>query len=338
VRLGDLVGHARAVAWLRRAADDARMPGALLLVGAAGVGKRTLAHGLAARLLCEAPEAGDACARCAACTRLAAGTHPDLRVVARDDERRDIRIEQVRDLLRWLALAPLAGGRKVALVADAHCLNEHGQNALLKTLEEPPPSAVLILTATAPALLLPTVRSRCRVVRLDPLPDDDVVRVLTARGVDVARARALAPLAGGAPGRVLALEADEATAVRARVLETLGALEGLDAAVLSQVAADLGRSGLEVALTTAVGWYRDLLQHALGVPDLPLHTPEAAAAIDAAASRLDPAGRLRQLEAVCDTLDAIGRNANRQLAVETMLLRLRDLERRRPTPAWTSIP
>jgi DNA polymerase III subunit delta' len=336
--LAEVVGHTRAVDRLRRAADEGRVPGAVLLLGPAGVGKRLLARGFAARLLCEAPVAGDACGVCGHCTRLAAGTHPDLRAVTRDEERRDIRIEQVRDLLRWLVLHPLSAPRKVAIVAEAHLLNEHGQNALLKTLEEPPPSSVLVLTATAPALLLPTVRSRCQVLRLDPLSGADVVRVLGAHGLDAERAAAVAPLAAGAPGRVLALAADEAVAVRRRVLEALGRLEGLDAAQLSQLALEVARGPLEVALAAAVGWYRDLLQQAAGAADLPLHTPEAAAEVRGAAGRLDVPARLRQLEAVCDTLQAIDRNANRQLALETMLLRLRDLERRLPTPSWTSIP
>src|SRR5205823_13403059 len=111
---------------------------------------------------CAAPVAGDACQACAHCTRVAAGTHPDLRTVERDAERRDIRIEQVRELARWLALQPLMAHRKVAIIDGAHCLSEPAQNALLKTLEEPPPSAVLLLTAAAAALLLPTVRSRCQ--------------------------------------------------------------------------------------------------------------------------------------------------------------------------------
>src|SRR4029077_11461968 len=110
---------------------------------------------------------------------------------------RDIRIEQIRELTRWLALQPLMTARKIGLVDDAHCLNEHGQNALLKTLEEPPGASVLLLVASSAALVLPTVRSRCQVVRLDPLPTAAVARVLVTRGLPVERAGQLAALAEG---------------------------------------------------------------------------------------------------------------------------------------------
>src|SRR5262249_61400487 len=107
---------------------------------------------------------------------VAAGTHPDVRVVVREEDRRDIRIEQVRELTRWLSLQPLMASRKVAIVDGAHELNEHGQNALLRTLEEPPVGSHVLLLASAASLLLPTVRSRCQVVRLDRLQPAEAAR------------------------------------------------------------------------------------------------------------------------------------------------------------------
>ena len=120
MRFADVVGHERAVERLQRAADDERVAGAFLFLGPEGVGKRTLAQAFIARLLCSAPAAGEACGTCAQCTRIAAGTHPDVRVVARDEDRRDIQTEQVRELARWLSLHPLMAARKLALVDGAH--------------------------------------------------------------------------------------------------------------------------------------------------------------------------------------------------------------------------
>jgi len=325
VRFADVIGHERAVARLRAAA--ARTPHAVLVLGPAGVGKRAVADAFVARLLCATPADDDACGACAHCTRLAAGTHPDLHVVARDDERRDIRIEQVRGLVRWLALQPLMAARKVAIVDGAHELNEHGQNALLKTLEEPPGGSVLILLAAAAALVLPTVRSRCRLVRLDPLDDDAVARVLAARGVPPDEARVLAPLAEGAPGRALALGGDAAAAARTRALATLPRLAAQDAAALSALAQEWTRGPLDAALSTTVAWYRDVLHARVAGDALPLRNRDVAAAVAAAAAAADPARVLRQLATVCDTIAALERNANRMLAVEAMLLQLRALER-----------
>jgi DNA polymerase-3 subunit delta' len=252
-----------------------------------------------------------------------------------------VRIEQVRELTRWLAPKPLMATRKIAILDDAHCLNEHGQNALLKTLEEPPPSAVLVLCAASASLLLPTVRSRCQIHLLDPLPVEAVERVLAARGVAADRIPLLAARAEGAPGRMLALDGEDATRARARLLETLARLGTEGAAELSRLAQDLARGPLEAGLAAAVSWYRDVLESALLGEEAHLRNPDVAPAVLAAAARLPAAARLRQLEAVCGTLDALGRNANRMLAVETMLLRLRAIERGEPgvPPApgtWTS--
>jgi DNA polymerase-3 subunit delta' len=326
VRFADVVGHERPVARLVRSAADDRVPGAILLLGPPGIGKRAVAEALATRLVCAAPVDGDACGTCGQCTRVAAGTHPDVRIVVRDEDRRDVRIEQVRELSRWLALQPLMATRKVAIVDDAHCLNEHGQNALLKTLEEPPGRSVLILVSSSAALLLPTVRSRCQLVRLDPLPAETVARVLVTRGVAAERAAQLAALADGSPGRALAMEGEPETRARERLLEALPRLRELDAKALSDLAQELSRGPLDAALATAVGWYRDVLDTALAA-NRPLRNPGAAPAVRAAAARLSPPALLRQLEAVCDTILDLEKNANRMLSFETMLLMLRDTER-----------
>jgi len=327
VSFAAVVGHERAAAQLRRAAVHDRAAGAFLLFGPTGVGKRTLADALTARLLCDAPPTDDACGRCAHCTRVASGTHPDVHVVTREQDRRDIRTDQIRELARWLALQPLMAARKVALIDGAHCLNEHGQNALLKTLEEPPGGSILLLTATSPALLLPTVRSRCQLIRLDPLPPEAVAQVLEARGIAAAKARTLAALAEGCPGRALELEATAATKGRELVLAALPQLGELAAWEISRLAQELAREPAEASLRVVLAWYRDLLQAALLGESLPLRNLDVLPAIRTAAPALGPVARLRQLEAVCDTIVALERNANRVLALETMLLVLREIER-----------
>jgi len=339
VRLSDVVGHDRAGARLHHTAADGRVPGALLLLGPAGIGKRTLAEAFASRLLCAVPVDGDACGGCAQCTRVAAGTHPDFRLVARDEERRDIRIEQVRDLTRWLVLHPLMATRKVGIIDEAHCLNANGQNALLKTLEEPPASAVLILTASSAGALLPTVRSRCQVVRLDPLPADAVARVLATQGMAAEQLRTLAPLAEGSVGRALELAGESESQARARILDALPRLATLGASDISEVAQDVSRGATGAALAAAIAWYRDVLETAVAEGALPLRNPAAADAVRAAAARLSAPTLLRELAVVCDTIRDLEGNANRMLSIETMLLWLRDIERGGATgqaSRWTS--
>lgn len=340
VTLADVLGHEATVAELRRVIAAERVPAAVLLLGPAGIGKRALADALAARLLCTAGT-DDVCGVCPQCTRVAAGTHPDLRVVVRDADRKDVRTEQIRELTRWLSLTPLMAGRKVGIVDGAHEVNEHGQNALLKTLEEPPGRTVLILTASAPSLLLPTVRSRCRQVRLDPLPAALVRRIIEAHGTEPGEAEVLASLADGSPGRALALAGPDEQQARRTVLEILPGLRALDAAEISKRALELARGAGDAGLAVMLAWYRDVLGAALLGPDAPLRLPTHAADVRAAAGRADAVTVLRQLEAVCDTIRDIERNANRTLAIETLLLWLRQLERGDPavrsTPPWTNI-
>jgi DNA polymerase III subunit delta' len=337
MKLADVVGHDAVVARLARVAADDRPAAAYLVTGPAGVGKRMVADAFTARLLCTEPAGDDACGACAQCVRLAAGTHPDVRVVVRDEDRRDIRTEQARELTRWLGLRPLMAARKVAVIDGAECLNEHGQNALLKTLEEPPGAAVLLLVATRVSLLLPTVRSRCQQVRLDPLPADAIERLLLARGVAADRATVLAARSAGSPGRALALVDDPDGAVRTLVLERLARLPELTAADLSGLAQKLGKESGDAAVDAIVAWYRDLLGLTVGDAATPLRNPDARAALATAAARTTTPTVLRQLEVVCDTVDAIGRNANRVLALETMLLDLRRLERSPVRDAaWTT--
>jgi DNA polymerase-3 subunit delta' len=331
MRFRDVIGHAEVVQRLVGAGRRG-LAHAYLLHGPDGVGKRAMADAFATLLLCE--RAGDdACGTCRQCTRTLAGTHPDLHLVTRDEERRDIRVEQARALARWLTLRPMMAGRKVAIVDGAHLLNEQGQNALLKTLEEPPGASVIVLTATRTSQLLPTVRSRCQAVALGPLPRADIEAALRARGVAPADALVLAAQAEGSLGRALALKAPEQATIRGRMLDVLGELRTRSASELSALAQELGRgpagSGLEVAL----GWYRDLLAYVCGNPALAGRHPDRTPALAMAAAATTPEIVLRQLERLCDTILALERNANRVLAVETMLLALRRLERRTPSPS-----
>ncbi len=235
-------------------------PQALLLVGPASVGKTTLALDLAAGILCHAqdPDARP-CGACRSCRLIDAGSHQDLHRLAPEGPGRQVRIGDhqdpepgtVRHLLRELARLPVEGAHRVAIVEGAHRLNEDAQNALLKTLEEPPPGAILILCADEPERLLPTVRSRTAVLRLGPVGPRAMEGLLAERGVEPPRGARLARLADGRPGLAIALAAvPEAVAAReelARSLLDLAALGTADRLLAGRDllirAADLVRSG-----------------------------------------------------------------------------------------------
>jgi DNA polymerase-3 subunit delta' len=148
-----------------------RLPHALLLAGPAGVGKKRFALALAQSLLCENAETGGACGSCRQCELIKPGSHPDIKGLGLEDKSKQIKIDQVRELVAGFAQTSQQGGYKVAIIAPAEAMNTSAANGLLKSLEEATDNTLLLLISDAPSQLLPTIRSRCQ--RLDfPVPDE----------------------------------------------------------------------------------------------------------------------------------------------------------------------
>ena len=243
-------GQDAALRVIERAVRAERAPHALLLVGPARVGKTTLALDLAAGLLCLADDPGmRPCRECAACRKVEHANHPDLHRFAPEGVGQQIRVAQVHALTAELALLPLEGRFRVAIIEAAHRLNLDAQNAILKTLEEPPAAVVLVLAADDSASLLPTVVSRCARLRLGPVAPDIVARMLEQAGVaDRAQGTALARLAGGRPGVALELASrPEAVIAQGRLTRALLDLLGADRRRRLALQADLLEDGQVLA-------------------------------------------------------------------------------------------
>ncbi|MFZ5470531.1 MAG: DNA polymerase III subunit delta' [Myxococcota bacterium] len=288
--LSAVLGQPRAMDTLRAALRGGSVHHAYLFGGPDGVGKELAAVGFAQALLCGAKRAGsqgpDACGTCDTCRRVEHRNHPDVTWVMPESElvgrgfagrsdfdhtpSRDIRVEQVRALQERLALRALESPKKVAVLVEAQAMNTQAQNAFLKTLEEPPADTVLLLVASAPDKLLPTIRSRTSKVHFGPLP----VRLLTervkeARQVDDATAALVALMSAGSLSRALALDV-AGLARRREVIERFEALQPADARGWLRFAEDFGgsRDEAEDALRVLALWLRDLAAVRSGAQDI----------------------------------------------------------------------
>lgn len=200
-----------------------RLPHAFLFVGPRGVGKQTFATEFAKALLCQNPPSRlTACDACPSCAQVAADSHPDFFRAQKEEDRAEFRIKVIRDFCEALGLKPTRGFRKVGIVEDADEFNEESANCFLKMLEEPPPGTVLILLATSTSMQLPTILSRCQLIRFQPLHADDLKAVLAANDVtDSESVQRLVRLAGGSPGRALELADKDLWEFRSRLVSAL---------------------------------------------------------------------------------------------------------------------
>lgn len=239
--LNDIVGQDEAISQLRRALTSNRMPHAYLFVGPEGVGRRTTARALAGVLLCQDNHPSDAkpaaCGQCASCKMMAADTHPDFHLIYKelaryhDDAQVRTRVMQglgipvIRDFLIAPASLASSGGRgKVFLVRQAELMNAPAQNALLKTLEEPPAGVTIILLASRAEQMLPTTLSRCAIVRFGPLPREFVTRKLMEIGAPLRESTFWSAFTDGSVGLSLRLNQQEMYPVKCDIIDRLVSL------------------------------------------------------------------------------------------------------------------
>lgn len=323
-----LIGQARIVAALRSAIARNRLPHALLLTGPSGIGKATLAGVLAQALNCTRSGPSDACGGCIPCLKVTRGLHPDVIWVT--PARRTIAIDTIREVNEKVAYRPHEGRRRVVVIDDADAMNVAAQNAFLKTLEEPPASSQLVLVTAAPQRLLPTVRSRCQMLRLSPVPQSAVERYLVEDlGIEASEAKKRAALAPGSIGRAIAVDLDDYATQLELVVEALRLASeggaGIVVAAESLAGGGDGETATQRATNTllvARDVLRDLMVLASGCMDAPLVNADHEAAWREWAARLDTDALANALAAASAGIDRFsgGITPNVKMAFEASLI------------------
>ncbi len=322
----ELLGQPRLLQRLGERLTGGEASHAYLISGPRSIGKHALALRMAQTLLCEASPQPGGCGSCLACRKIERGTHPDVLVIEKLAERERISIDQIREMARDLALRPLEGRRRVVIIDDAAELSPDAQHSVLKTLEEPPSHAVLLIVTRTPQGIEETIVSRCQPLALRPVATERLRRLVEQRSGDAELAALVAPLAQGRPGLALTLAGDARE--RERRLAMLDELFTLVGARLierfgwaSRAAQDAAKD--RAALGERLTLWLELLRDAsvAGTRVAALHPDRAARS-----SRLAELAGAQQLASLAELItrlrDDLDRNSNARTALELLMLRL----------------
>ena len=336
----ELTGNARVKAALKRMLVSGRLPGALLFTGEEGIGKKLFALEVARALNCRTPKDHEACGVCSSCTRTAKlnypqrddadewtqiiwTDHPDVGLVVAP--KRVLRVEQMRQIENEANFRPFEGKARVFLIDEADKLNDASANALLKVLEEPPKTSYLILITARPAMLLPTILSRCQMIRFSPLTPAEIESHLTKTNVDTRTARLRARAAGGSIGRALSGDLTTFTSQRKAMLKVLNAL------VVSNDRAELLRSAeqlneaqykdeFEERLDVLETLIRDAWMLSLGVETTQLVNEDLSGELQQISRNLDSSRAADWILQIEDMREQLIVNINRKVTTDALFL------------------
>jgi DNA polymerase-3 subunit delta' len=313
-------GHEKMIALLKGAVLNKRLSHAYLFNGIDGVGKKTTALNLAKAVNCL--ESGpDACDNCISCRKIDRGRHPDILMIEPDGQ--FIRIKEVRDIQNQMRFSPLEGRSRVFIINEADRMNEPAANALLKTLEEPTRHNILILISSRLHRLPATILSRCQRLRFDPLPEQIVASYLEEQcGVERTQAALLAASASGSIGKAVEMNEGAYVELKKAVIDRFVAIQyPLDFfSFLSDFEPD--REDVIKRLDILGTWYRDMLMfRECGEIKKIIHRDRTEELRRMAAALSGPE-ILEGIKTIGRTRKALDQNANRQLALECMMLRL----------------
>ena len=337
-----LIGNDNVKNLLRRMLAAGRLPGAMLFTGEEGIGKKLFALEVARALNCRTPHGVEGCGNCPVCKRTSHFNfpqssesddwkriiwtdHPDVGLVVAP--KRVLIVEQMREIEAAANYRPFEGNARVFLIDDAEKLNDSSANALLKVLKEPPHTSHIILLTARPAMLLPTIRSRCQMIRFSPIGAGEIENYLTENKLAGPKdARIRARVARGSIGRALAQDTDQFTGQREAMLKVLKALAAAETIQLLRSAEELNearyKDEYEARLDILETLIRDAWMLALGADPSNVVNDDLLAQLTAISEKIDrerPGGWINQIEEMREQLIV---NINRKAATDSLFLNM----------------
>lgn len=317
----EIIGHERVVELFRRSLRSGKTAHAYIFEGPASCGRKKTALALIQALFCGTAQ-DDACGVCPSCRKVAGGSHGDIHIVEPLPDKRDITIAQVREVQRDLALRPYEAPRKACVVEPADRMNPNSANSFLKTLEEPPGNAIIILITENADLLLPTIRSRCQMVRFAPLSPEHIRILLERKGMDAETASLMSQLADGSMQRALELDNDALSSRREMLIKHLNILSLDRIATVFDASEELSGNRDETleTLDLLLSFARDMVHLAAGCGDI-INQP-IRQFLEGFVSRLNLQRSLQLADNILETRRSVQRNANSKLALDQLFIKI----------------
>ena len=324
LELDNFIGNASVINILTDSVLAGRLPHAVIFAGQEGVGKFSVAVSLSALLMCAERSDHSFCGKCRHCRLIKAGTHPDLQIIKLGEERKEIGIDSIRDLIHTIHKKPFLATLKSAIIDQADLLTEEASNALLKILEEPPGNANLFLVTSKPASLLPTIRSRSQIFRFSAISAAELEGLLIQRGYSSGDARLAAAMSNGSVANVIRWGGEKIQEAN----ETFDSIKKIvtegDYLAITALSGKLaaGRKEFDSIMGYCYSVFRDLLSIKTGCDDNLLINRNHEAALREM-SRFIEADRLyRILEDFDKWLSAGRRNLNLKMNSEDFVIKL----------------
>lgn len=315
--LNDVIGHKANVDLLKNALRSGRIANAYLFAGPPNVGKEFVAVNFAKALNCLNPgDDYDACDVCNSCKKIDSGNHPDVRKIRPDGA--FLKIDQIRDLQKQISYKPMEGRRKVYIILDVERMTRESANSFLKTLEEPPGTSTLILVTTNMNALLPTIRSRCQILKFSNVPRSVLRQELIKRFIlTEAEAKSIVMLSEGKVGKAFELAQSHDFSTKLEVPKILSKPDKIE---VFKIAEEISQNPDE--LDTFLTWYQDLLLIKENCQREVLTHSDKWSELLQIANNYSRLQLHQAIETIMRTKQMIQRNINSMLAMEVMLLKL----------------